>query len=661
MPDSHSGNGKVRPRAVALVGPQGSGKSTLLDALLTAAGGPAKRPGEARTRGMSTETRLAHCTFMGDTWAILDCPGSVEFAHEAIAAVAVVDLVVVVCEPGPDKALSVAPMLRHLHLEGVPHLLFINKIDTLTGHVRDTLPALQHWSPQPLLLRQIPIHEGGKITGYVDLASERAYHYRKGQPSELIPLPKDITGREKEARFALLEALADHDDALMEKILDDVVPSSDEIYSDLHKDTAQGRVVPVLLGAGEGLHGIRRLWKALRHDTPDPSQTASRLGLSPDGEPIAQVFKTVYAGHAGKLSYARVWRGTIKDGVTLSSSRIGGIFRSPNGEPAKATEVAQGDTVAFARLEGARTGALLSPSGTVAPLPWFEAPPPVYSLTITTDDHKDDVKLSASLQKLAEEDPSITVVHDAETAEIILLGQGEIHLTNAVDRLSKSSGLKLHSARPRIKYRETIRQAVQQAARLKRQTGGHGQFADVKLDIAPRTRGEGFLFRDRIVGGAVPKNYIPAVGEAAEAATQKGPLGHKVVDIEVVLVDGGFHAVDSSDMAFKGATRMAMQEGLARASPVLLEPIDHVTISVPADYTPSAQRLLTGRRGRILGYGERPGWAGWDDVEAQVAQAELHDLIIELRSLTMGLGTFRHHFDHLAESRGNGAEQAKAG
>lgn len=597
---------------------------------------------------------------MGDSWAILDCPGSVEFAYEAMAAIAVVDLVVVVCEPGPDKAVSLAPLLRHLHQEGVPHLVFVNKIDTLTGRVRDTLAALQNWSPQKLLLRQVPIHEGGQVTGYVDLASERAYRYRRGLPSELIPLPKEVTEREQEARFALLEALADHDDALMEKILDDVVPSSDEIYGDLHKDTAEGSVVPVLLGAGEGLHGVKRLWKALRHDTPDPSQTASRLGLPAEGEAMARIFKTVYAGHAGKLSYSRVWHGIIKDGATLNGSRIGGIFRSLNGEPAKTAEAAPGDIVAFARLEGARTGALLCPSGAAPSLPWFEAPLPVYCLAITTDDHKDDVKLSAALQRLVEEDPSIEVLHDAETAEIILHGQGEIHLTYAVERLSKSSGLGLHSARPQIKYRETIRQAVQQSARLKRQTGGHGQFADVKLDIAPRARGEGFLFRDRIVGGAVPKNYIHAVGEAADAATQKGPLGHKVVDIEVVLVDGGFHAVDSSDMAFKGATRVAMQEGLARANPMLLEPIDHVIISVPSDYTSSAQRLLTGRRGRILGYGERPGWPGWDDVEAQVPQTELQDMIIELRSLTMGLGIFRRRFDHLAEARGNGMEQAKA-
>jgi elongation factor G len=657
MPNSLSGQGGARPRSVALVGPYGSGKSTLFDALLAAAGGPAKRPGEARGRGGGTGAQLGHCSFMGDRWAIFDCPGSVEFAHEACSALAVVDLAVVVCEPAPEKALAVAPLLRFLRDEGVPHLLFINKIDTLTGRVRDTLAALQVWSSRPLVLRQVPVRERDTITGYVDLASGRAYRYRKGEASEVSTFPAHMVEQESEARFALLEKLADHDDVLLEKVLEDVAPSSEEIYRDLHRDIAEGTVVPVMLGAGERDSGVRRLWKALRHDTPDPLQTAERRGISPDGEALAQVCKTVHAGHAGKLSYARIWRGTIKDGATLNGHRIGGVYCFTNGEPTKATEADVGDIVAFGRLDGVLTGETLSPSGTAEALPRPEPPPPVYALAIATEDRKDDVKLSGALRKLAEEDPCIRVVHDTETGQTVLRGQGEIHLNAAIERLARSSGLKVTTSRPHVPYKETIRRAVHQHARLKRQTGGHGQFADVQLDIAPRGRGEGFAFRDRIVGGTVPKQYIPAVGEAADAATRKGPFGHPVVDIEVVLVDGTFHAVDSSDLAFKTATRIAMQEGLAKADPVLLEPIDHVTISVPNEYTSNAQRLLTNRRGRILGYAERPGWPGWDDVEAQVPEAELHDLIIELRSQTMGLGTYRHEFDHLAEKRGNVANQ----
>ena len=640
-----------KPRSVALVGPYGSGKSTLFDALMEAAGAPIRRPADPRNRPMSTELRLGHCTYLGDAWSILDCPGSIEFAHEAAAALAVVDLAVLVCEPAPARAPTAAPMLKLLADLGVPHIVFVNRIDTLDGRVRDTMEALQAYAKPPLVLRQVPIRQANQITGYVDVVSERAYRYRKGQPSELIQLPSDIRDREQEARAALMEVLADHDDALMEKILEDVAPSTEEIYQDLHKDLAAGAVIEVLLGSAENANGVRRLWKALRHDTPDPRETAERRAIAPDGPPLAQVFKTIYAGHTGKLSYARIWRGAIKDGAMLDGTRLGGIYRMPGSDAVKVAEAVEGELIALGRLDGIPTAATISTGPAPDALPFPAAPAPVYALAIATTDRKDDVKLSGALLKLTEEDPALSVVHDTDTGETVLRGQGEIHLNAVVERLSRNHGLKLTVATPSVAYKETIRRAVQEHARLKRQTGGHGQFADVKLVIAPRARGEGFQFNDRIVGGAVPRQYIPAVGEAAEEAARKGPFGYPVVDISVTLVDGTFHTVDSSDMAFKSATRMAMTEGLAKADPVLLEPIDRVTISVPNDYTARAQRLLTGRRGQILGYAERPDWPGWDDVEALVPESELHDLIIELRSQTMGLGTYAHNFDHLAESK----------
>ena len=642
----------MRPRSVALVGPYGSGKTTLFEALLAAAGSPVRRPTEARSRSMSTEIRLGHCSFMGDAWSILDCPGSIEFAHQAACALTVVDLAVVVCEPTPERALTVAPLLKVLADEGVPHIVFVNKIDALDGRVRDVLAELQANSKFPLVLRQVPIREDEAVTGYVDVVSERAYRYRKGQPSELIQLPSHMQEREREALTALLEVLADHDDALLEKILEDVTPTSEEIYGQLHRDQVSGKVVEVLLGAAENDHGVRRLWKALRHDTPEAAETAARHGIDPAGELLAQVFKTVHAGHTGKLSYARLWRGSLKDGVTLVGSRLGGIYRMPGAEPAKVAEAQAGELVALGRLESVPTGATLAQSGASEPLAFPVPPEPVYALALSTADRKDDVKLSTALQKLVDEDPSLQINHDQDTHETILRGQGDIHLNTALEHLVKAYNLKLNTAKPQVAYRETIRSSVHQHARLKRQTGGHGQYADVKIDIAPRGRGEGFQFAETVVGGAVPRNYIPAVEEAAEEAANKGPFGYPVVDISVTLVDGGFHSVDSSDMAFKSATRMAMTEGLAKADPVLLEPIEHVTVSVPNDYTARAQRLLTGRRGQILGYAERPGWPGWDDVEALVPQAELHDFIIELRSQTMGLGSYRRRFDHLAEARG---------
>jgi elongation factor G len=649
---SGTNGGSARSRAVALVGPYGSGKSTLFDALIEAAGGPARRDKSARRS--STETRLGHCTWLGDSWSLLDCPGSVEFSYEVECALEAVDVAVVVCDPVPARALAVAPILKALDARHIPHIVFVNKIDTLDGHVRDTLGALQGYSAAPLVLRQVPIRQpdalgSETVAGVVDVISERAYRYRKGQPSELIQMPAEVRDREAEARNSLLEVLADHDDALLEKLLEDIQPSTDEIFAQLRRDQADDKVVEVLLGSADNGNGLRRLWKALRHDTPTADVTAARRGISAEGDALGQIFKSAYAGHAGKLSYARIWRGTIKDGSSVNGVRIGSVNRVVNGELVKVPQAVAGEVVGLGRLENLPTGTTVSPNAAAA-LPFPAPPPSVYALAVGTEQRADDVKLSGALQKLVEEDPALAVVHDADTGETVLHGQGEMHLITALERLKTGFNLKLSSHKPQTAYKETIRKSVHQHGRLKRQTGGHGQFADVKIDIAPRERGEGFIFYDKVVGGAVPRNFIPAVGEAAEEASHKGPLGFPVVDISVTLVDGQFHSVDSSDMAFRTATRMAMQEGLAACDPVLLEPIERVTVTVPNIYTAAAQRLLTGRRGRILGYEERAGWSGWDDVEALVPAAELHDFIIELRSQTQGLGSYVHSFDHLAET-----------
>ncbi len=648
MPETRNASS---PRSVALVGPYGSGKSTLFEALLDAAGAPVKRPADPRNRPMTTETRLGHGSFLGDEWSILDCPGSIEFAQEARAALAMVDVAVVVVEPNVAKAATVAPLLKALREENVPHMVFVNKIDTLDSSIADTLSALQAHASCPLVLRQVPIFEGEAVSGYVDLMSERAYRYRKGQASELMQIPAAMLAEEQAALGSLVETLADRDDELLEKLLEDIKPTPEELYRDMRKDLLAGAVIEVLLGSAEHAAGVRRLWKALRHDTPQAVETAERKAIDTAGAPLAQVFKTVYAGHTGKLSYARVWGGVIRDGATLGGTRLGGIYRFVNGDLTKVPEAQAGDIVALGRLDGVATGATVSPGASPGPLPFPQATPPVYAMAIATTDRKDDVKLSGALHKLAEEDASLLITQDQDTGETVLHGQGEMHLLTTVERLARNFGMKLTTRKPQVAYKETIRKPVNEHGRLKRQTGGHGQFADVKIEVAPRPRGEGFLFIDKIVGGAVPRNFIPSVGDAAEEATRKGPFGYPVVDVAVTLTDGGFHSVDSSDMAFKTATQMAMKEALAKADPVLLEPIDHVTVSVPNDYTARTQRLLSGRRGQILGFAERAEWPGWDDVEALVPEAEMHDLIIELRSQTMGLGTFRRRFDHLAETR----------
>jgi elongation factor G len=651
------------PRSIALVGPYGSGKSALFDALMASAGVPPKRGSDPKNRTMSTEVRLGHCTFMDEPWAILDCPGSVEFSYDTLGALMVCDLAVVVCEPSPERMASTTLLMKTLEDYQIPHLVFINKVDMLAGHIRDSIAALQNYSKFPMVLRQVPIREKDAVTGYVDVVSERAYRYRREQDSEQITLPNDMREREQEARAGLSEILADHDDAIMVKVLDDIAPSPDELFKQLHHDQCCGSIVQVLIGAAAQGFGILRLWKALRHDVPNAWETAHRHGIAVSDQPLVQMFKTVHAGQAaytGKLSLSRIWRGTLTDGGNLNGSRIGGLYHIVGGEPLRVSSANAGELVAIGRLEGAATGAVLGLHDPSETLDFPPPPAPVFAVSIATKDRKDDVKLSTALHKLVEEDPSLTVVHEQATGESLLRGQGEIHLNNALERLASQYNLQINVGAPKIAFKETIKREVHQHSRLKRQTGGHGQFADVKLEVAPRERGAGFAFTNKIVGGAVPKQYIPAVHEASEEAMQKGPFGYPVVDVGVTLVDGTFHTVDSSDMAFRSATRIGIAEALAKAEPVLLEPIDHVTVSVPNQFTAGVQRLLSGRRGQILGYSERPGWPGWDNVEALVPEAELHDFILQLRADTMGLGNYRRAFDHFAEARGKIAEKATA-
>lgn len=663
------------PRCAALVGPYLSGKTTLLESLLAVTGAiPRKgavRDGStvgdssqaARTRQMSVELNVATTQFMGESWTFIDCPGSIEFAYEAVSALMVADAAVVVCEPAAERALMLAPLFKYLDDHRIPHFVFINKIDQPAARVRDVLAALQAVSQRPLVLRHVPIREGDKIAGYVDLVSERAYHYRPGQPSDLIPIPQDTLEREKEARQGLLEALADFDDRLLEQLIEDMMPSKEDVYAHLTRAMRADDVVPVFIGSAERDWGARRLLKALRHEVPEAQATMERLGIGADGEPLVQVFKTQYASHSGKLSYARVWRGPVADGASLGdgavSARVAGLYRPLGASLSKLAKAETGETVALGRLEGIRTGMMVTPSGHVPTEveAWPVPPTPCFALAITSEKRADDVKLSGALQRLTEEDPSLSVEHRSDTNEHLLWGQGEIHLAVALDRLRNQFNLAVTARPPQVPYKETIRRGTDQHARYKRQTGGHGQFADVKVEIAPLPRGSGFVFEDRIVGGAIPRNFIPAVEDGMRDYLHRGPLGFPVVDVHVTLVDGQYHDVDSSDMAFKTAGALALREGMPKCDPVLLEPVCKVSIAVPNEFTSKVQRLIGQRRGQILGFDARAGWDGWDEVSAYLPQAEMHDLIVELRSATMGVGTFNWQFDHLAELTGKLAER----
>ena len=524
MSRKNGGNG---PRAVALVGPYGSGKTTLLESIL-AATGAIQRKGmiiqknmvgdsspEARSRLMSVEVNCASAKYLDDDFTFLDCPGSIEFLQDTLNVLPAVDAAVVVCEPDAAKVQMLKPYLKRLADQGIPHFLFVNKIDKANGALRDLLANLQDASDKPLLLRQIPIWDNGVVSGFVDLALERAFVYREHQESQLIALTGEVKDREKEARFQMLEKLADYDEHLMEELLSDIEPPRDEVYDDLCRELAEGLVVPVLIGSAEGDNGIRRLLKALRHEVPDVTKTVARLGLDPGGETLVQILKTYHSSHGGKLSLGRVLSGMLKDGGVLHRSdgsdvRVGGIFSLKGNAQTKLTEAGAGDTVALGRLEGVLTGETLTSSkGGLAAGIAIEELKPVYSLAIETVDRKDEVKLTAAIAKLREEDPSLRFVQNAELHEMSLAGQGEIHLKVAVEKLESKYGLKLHTHLPHVPVQGNDPQKISQRGRHKRQTGGHGQFGDVVIEIKPLPRGTGFAFSDEITGGVIPQQWIP--------------------------------------------------------------------------------------------------------------------------------------------------------
>jgi elongation factor G len=603
---------------------------------------------------------------MDESYTFIDCPGSVEFSHDMRAVLPACDAAIVVCEADERKIPQLQLILRELEELKIPRILFLNKIDKADTRIADVLNLLQPASRVPLLLRQIPIWNGDIITGFVDLARERAHVYKEHAPSEVVALEGTNAEREKNARFTMLETLADHDDELMEQLLEDIPPPRDRVFDDLAKELRDGLVCPVLMGAAARTNGILRLLKALRHEVAGVSQTIARLGVKPGNDVLALVLKTLHTAHGGKVSLVRVLAGQVGDGTTLNTpdgeaGRVSGVMKMLGQTLEKRAPAAAGDTVALGRLEAAHTGDTLSTGKTAhAAILTPVLPSPVLALSIAAKERKDDVKLGLALAKLVDEDPSLIVQHNAEAHEMIVWGQGEMHLRVTAERLSDRFGIAIVPRPPSVGYRETIRKPIVQRGRHKKQSGGHGQFGDVVLDIKPLPRGEGFTFKDEIKGGVVPGNYISSVEEGVVDGLKHGPLGFPVVDVAVKLVDGSYHSVDSSDQAFRTAGRIGVVEALPQCTPVLLEPIQMVEIVCPSDATAKINAILSGRRGQILGFDTREGWSGWDVVRAMMPEAETGGLIVEIRSATAGVGTYTAKFDHMAELIGKPADQIVA-
>lgn len=668
-PNICANNGGHPARTVALVGPAGTGKTSLAEALLYASGMIARAGSvaagtsvgdaspEARARRGSTRINLSHFTFMDEHFSLVDIPGAVGFMADGLAALPAVDLALVVIDPLPERAVLASPWLRRLDEAGIPHALVINRIETArAGSVHALIRELQPLSREPLALRQIPIRDGDAVTGYVDLALERAYCYDSGGEAQLCGIPETITGVEQVDRSKLLETLADFDDALLETLLMDEPADLATVMADLAGDTARNQLVSVILTSALTGGGIPRLLKLLRHETPGPDAAARRIG----SENGVHIFKIAQGGAMGRLAYGRVFGSPLGEGEELAlsdgSSRCGALFAVQGEKTTKQSSAAPGEIVAISKLDSARAGMALGRKGEGAVALPIIFPARNAVLAIAAHDRKDDVKLSAALHRLCDEDPALEWTQNDATHETLLRGVNEEFLAVVLERLARLYGVKVDSRPPCLAYRESIRKSASQRGRHKKQSGGHGQYGDVIIELRPLERGEGFRFEEKIAGGVVPKQWIPAVEAGVRDAMAAGPLGFPVVDVAVVLTDGSYHAVDSSELAFRMAGRMAMAEALAASQPYLLEPICRVTVNTPEGTGSKAGSVLSARRGQILGLSPHPEWARWERVEALLPEAGLHGLDAELRSLSQGLAHFEAAFDHLAELGGKQAD-----
>jgi len=661
-----------RIRNVALVGHNGAGKTTLAEALLFATGAVTRQgkvddgstvsdfePEEVK-RHMSLSLALAPCVLDDVKLNIVDTPGYADFFGEVRAACSVVDLVVVVVsavegiEAQTEAAWNLAAEL------GLPRLVFINKLDRERASFDRTLSALRERFGAGIAPLELPVGEESGFRGIADLLTDTAIIYEDGKPQP-GPIPDDLAATEHEVREQLVEGIVVGDDALMERYLDGDVPSGSELEATLANGVAQGLVFPVVCGSAATGVGIDRLATLLAEIAPTPDSrppvevragnAVQQVACDPGSQPLARVFKTISDPYVGKISLLRVLSGTIRPDTVLTNARTHAderlhvlqLLRGKEAQPA--TEAQAGDIVAVPKLSDTTTGDTLAPKGTPVVVPTTPPEPVALSVAIRPKSKGDEDKLMTGLHRLQEEDPALLVERVDETHQTILRGTGETHLAVAAERLARKFGVDVTTEDVLVPFRESITQQAEAEGKYKKQTGGHGQFGVASIRIEPLERGEGFHFVDQVVGGAIPKQYIPAVEKGViEAMGQGGVHGYPVVDVQVSCFDGKFHPVDSSEMSFRMAGSLAFKEAMAKAGPVLLEPVSLIEVLVPASMQGDILGDLNSRRGRVQGTDTEDG--GIQKITALVPSAEIQRYAVDLRSLTGGRGRFRAEHDH---------------
>lgn len=668
----------TRLRNVAFVGPHHTGKTSLVEAILAHTGAIGRRGSisdgttvtdhepEDAAHLQSTTVGFAHTSADDIDITIVDAPGFIDFFEETKQALSGVDAAIVVVEADPGRVVQTQAVVDYLESMRMPHIFVVNKMDRPGADFRGTLAALQAAYGRHVVAEQLPIGSSESFAGYVDLAKMKAY-----RDDAEVPVPDDLVDDARRMHTEMLEAMADFDDHLMEELLEGVEPPLEEIERDLCSECSHDQVIPVLVASGVTGAGVAALVRAIEKWLPSPADAPQvdaegrPIAADPAGPVVARVIKTSIHPQSGKISVARVLSGTIKSDATLSNVtkrddkvRLGGLYRLQGKKQEPLTEATPGMLVGFARLDTVSTGDTLTSQGRKVLLARVPVADPVFAVAIKPKERIDEAKISQMLARIVDEDPALKLDRADVTHEMLLLGRGEQHVAIAVERLARKYKVEVDTAAPTIPYLETISGGTEVHSRYKHQTGGHGQFGDVWLRFEPRPRGSGVTFEEKIVGGVVPRQFIPAVEKGVREALAHGPGGHPVTDLHVTLYDGAYHDVDSSEQSFKTAASMGVREALPKCNPVVLEPIAHVSVIVPTSYTSTVIQQLTGKRGQILGMNPDEERAGFDIVEGYVPAVELSRYITELRTATQGLGTYSWRHERYDPVPGNKVAKA---
>lgn len=676
-------------RNVALVSHGGAGKTSLAEAMIYTSGA-INRLGktdagttttdfdpEEIKRKITINTSLAPVEWAGTKVNLLDTPGYFDFIGDVAGALRVADAAVVVVSATSGVEVGTEKVWGYADDNNLPRLVFINRMDKENANFDKSLGQLQEFFGLNVVPVQVPIGAEASFKGVVDIVKMKAYTFDgDGKKVTEADVPAELADIVESYREKLMEAVAESDDELLMKYLEGEPLSDEEVTAGLRKGTLTGKIVPVMCGSATSNIGTQPLLDMIAGAFPSPADVGEvkaknidsgeeeRVKIDPAGSVAALVFKTFADPFVGKISYFKVYSGTLKGDSQLNNiskdkvERLGQVFTMLGKNQINLDQVPAGDIAAVAKLQVTATGDTLCEKSVCAAFPPIEFPDPVTTFAVEPKKQGEEDKVAAGLTRFLEEDPTFRMERSTEVKQTLISGMGELHLEIITSRLAKKFGVEVDLTLPKIPYKETIRGTAKVEGKHKKQSGGRGQFGHVWIEFSPLEAGEYFTFEDKIFGGSVPRQYIPAVEKGLRESLETGILaGYPVVDIKASLYDGSYHNVDSSEMAFKIAAHLAFKKGLEQARPVLLEPVMYVEVVVPDQFMGDIMGDMNSRRGRILGM-EPSG--GVQKIKASVPMSEMLKYAIDLRSMTQGRGTFSMKFDHYEEVPAHIADQVIA-